>query len=753
MNMRFIEKSLPVQHLNAVAMAEGNAKKPVYQMHKWWARRLGSVFRMITLSVFSTNKDSEKAIWNKFCDGASLRGKLVLDPFMGGGTTIVEALRLGCKVIGVDINPVAWFVTKKEIEPVDLTELDAVFNRLEQTAGKVIKQYYSTKCPRGHDADVMYFFWVKVVECKSCSSTIKLFPNYELSRRDHINVVLCRRCLQVIETVGHDPNTKCPECGDIFDPRKGISGKGVFHCPDCGVQERVLDAVERNGARLDVELHAIEGYCDICGRFFKRSDIEDIALWKRAKREFEISRDKLLIPHQAIPTEGRSDPRPINHGYFYFWQMFNERQLLCLSILLEEIMKISDLNIRELMLIAFSDCLDANNMFCKYEIEWHKISLFFGLHAYHPIERPTENNVWGTEYGRCTFVKCFKKVRRAKAFCQNPHERLIDTRGNRFSKRTGTERIEGRLVETFTDLKKNDKTALLKCQSSENLLFLPSKSVDAVITDPPYFDNVQYSELADFFYVWLRIGLKDYYPWFQPELSSRSDEIVKNDKLGKTTDLFNQGLLKVFMECHRVLKDDGVMVFTFHHNKLWAWESVGQILLDAGFYISASPIVRSEGKSGFHSSEGNIRYDCVLVCRKRPSSWTDWTWSALKEHILKDAILWARRTLQSGMLMTEVDIFTIIMGKTIEYYTKAFPDVRDHHKPIALSEALKEMKDFADHVTENSRPEQIPLSKSYTKKADQLTLFVKESRAKYGGRARKAKRHWVSSPIQKINKN
>jgi len=78
--------------------------------------------------------------------------------------------------------------------------------------------------------------------------------------------------------------------------------------------------------------------------------------------------------------------------------------------ILEEILKIPDTNIRELMLIAFSDCLDANSMFCKYEIQWHKISLFFGLHAYHPIERPTENNIWGTEYGRGTFIKCFEKV-------------------------------------------------------------------------------------------------------------------------------------------------------------------------------------------------------------------------------------------------------------------------------------------------------------------------------------------------------
>jgi adenine-specific DNA methylase len=728
--MKFIEKTMPVEYLNAVAMAEGNAKKPVYQMHKWWARRLGSVFRMITLSAFNDERELDNDIWHKFCNGANLNGPIVLDPFMGGGTTIVEALRLGCKVIGVDINPVAWFTTKKEIEPVDLADLDSTFKKLEKRAGNFIKRYYRTKCPHNHDAEVMYYFWVKVAKCNSCESHVKLFPNYELSRRDHINVILCPHCLQTIETVGYDPKTQCPECDKVFDPREGVSSRGIFCCPKCGKEQRILDTINENGRRLDVELHALEGYCNSCGRFFKRVDSDDLALWEQAKRKYKKNENKLLIPRQKIPTEGRSDPRPVNHGYIYFKDMFNERQLLCLSFLLEEILKIPDTNLRELMLIAFSDCLDANNMFCKYEIEWHKISLFFGLHAYHPIERPTENNIWGTEYGRGTFVKCFEKVRRAKVFCKNPHERLPVSNNKRFSKLTGNERIEGNIVQSFDKLRRVDQAALLRCDTAENLSFIPNKTVDAVITDPPYFDNIQYSELADFFYVWLRLGLKNLYPWFNPELSSRSNEIIQNERMGKTIEFFNEGLTRVFTECRRVLKDKGLLIFTFHHNKLWAWESVGKILLDAGFYISATPIVRSEGKSGFHSSKGNIRYDCILVCRKRPSKWDIDSWVSLKELILKDSITWTKRTLKSGMLITEVDVFTIIMGKTIEYYTKAFPNIKHHNELITLAEALHEMKEFAEHVTESAQPEQPLVSKYYAKKAEQLTLFIRESREK-----------------------
>jgi adenine-specific DNA methylase len=743
--MRFIEKTLPVEYLNPVAMAEGNSKKPVYQLHKWWARRLGSVFRAVTLATFMPADESEHSVWQKFCEGANLSGKVILDPFMGGGTALVEALRLGCKVIGVDINPVAWFVTKKEVEPVDLDALNAAFAYLEQTVGAQIRDYYRTTGPDEHPAEVMYFFWVKVASCERCGSRVKLFPNYELSRREDLNISVCPQCLQIVETVGYSPKTTCHDCGMVFDPRKGVAGRGAFRCSECGHEQKLLEAVRSKGGALDVELHGLEGYSETCGRFFKRVDDADLARWRAAQAEFERRKDYLLFPRQVIPIKGRSDPRPANHGYAYFWQMFNARQLLCLSMLLEAILKLPDTNIRELILAAFSDCLDANNMFCKYEIEWHKISLFFGFHAYHPIERPTENNVWGTELGRGTFTKCFEKVRKAKVYCQNPHERLLNLRGQRYSKRTGNERIEGYGVRSFDELIHTDRAALLKSQSSEDMSFIPSKSVDAVITDPPYFDNVQYSELADFFYVWLRLALKDTYEEFEPDYSHRPREIVKNEKLGKTTDFFNQGLQQVLMECHRVLKDEGLLVFTFHHNKTWAWESIAQLLMNTGFYVSASPIVRSEGKSGFHSSEGNIRYDAVLVCRKRPSPYEALSWVSLKQQILADAVKWTRRTLDSGMAINTVDVFAIVMAKTLEHFTKATPQTANGIKPITIVEAIREMSELIDRVAQTPEGDEPQVNRSYRKKCIQLSLALAESRERFNGKGSKRQRLHVEA--------
>ncbi|RLC48365.1 MAG: hypothetical protein DRH70_01175 [Candidatus Coatesbacteria bacterium] len=671
MSMRYIERDLPVERLNPLALAEGNSKKPVYRMHKWWARRLGTVFRMITLAASVDAEESEAEIWSKFERGFDLERTVILDPFMGGGTTVVEALALGARVIGVDINPVAWFITKKEIEPVSLTELDRAFNRLENTAGKFIKKLYTTRCPAGHSAEVMYAFWVKSAVCSECGSRIRLFPNYELSRKNGSSVVVCPECLHLFDVAGPGSSrTRCPQCGYCFVPSKGVSGKGTFRCNVCGATQRVIDAVERRGGALDAQLFALEGYCNTCGRFFKRADSADIDLFERARALFREDRQKLLIPRQLIPVEGRSDPRPVNHGYRYFSQMFNERQLLCLGTLLSEIRKIPDRNVRELMLIAFSDCLDANNMFCKYEVQWHKISLLFGLHAFHPIERPTENNVWGARYGRSTFVKCYQKMRRAKAYWAEYSTLSTPKSTGGSSALEPAKAYQTRMESSFKGLMKARRGVLLKSQSSRELSFIPDASVDAVITDPPYLDNVQYSELADFFYVWLRLALKDSYACFRPELSSRADEMIQNDKMGKGASLFQDSLRDVFAECRRVLKSNGLLVFTFHHNRVTAWQRVAEAISGAGFYVSACPIVRSEGKSGFHSSEGNIRYDAVFVCRKGPSPEPRSPWPNVKTRIADDSADWVHRTLDSGLPVSKVDVFAILMAKSVEHFSR-----------------------------------------------------------------------------------
>lgn len=134
---RAIEVDFPIVEINRLAVPERNAFKPIYQMHKWFARRASCVFRAILLGTLKpalqpdgTPTDLMAEFYADHTNDPDTKDTVILDPFMGGGTTVVEALRLGCRVIGIDLNPVAWFIVKTEIEPVDLEALRAAYDRL-----------------------------------------------------------------------------------------------------------------------------------------------------------------------------------------------------------------------------------------------------------------------------------------------------------------------------------------------------------------------------------------------------------------------------------------------------------------------------------------------------------------------------------------------------------------------------------------------------------------------------------------------
>ncbi len=715
--MAYIEHDFPIEGLNKIAQKEGNAKKPIYQMHKWWARRLGSVFRMLILAAFAEDDIHPMELWRRFYTRNQLTverdGKrvppIILDPFMGGGTTIVEALRLGCKVIGVDLNPVAWFVTKKEIEPVDLDALDEAFKQLQKTVSPKILHYYRTTCPLGHEADVMYVFWVKKVTCVGCGQEVRLFPSFRLASKGEQHTVFCPQCYRIFQVTSLEDETECDECGHAFVPAKGYSKRGYYTCPACGQRERVLDAVRRKEGPPEAEMFALEYYCPTCEREgydrrgYKPVTAEDLALFAEAKAEFERRKHELPYPRQKIPVEGRSDPRPVNHGYQYWHQMFNERQLLCLGMLLEEILWIADENLRELMLVAFSNCLDGNNMLARYHLTGRKLEEMFSRHAFWPNPCPAENNVWGTKFGKGSFARRFGLVRRAKQYAARPFER-----DGKVKRRTG-DVVAAELVDDLA-LLQSDGNALLKTQTAEDLSFIADGSVDVVVTDPPYCDNVMYAELADFFYVWLRLALKDKYPVFQPAFVPKAREIVKNEAQGKDEDFFFRGLTRAFRECNRVLKDDGLFVFTFHHAQTWAWKAVLNSILEAGFYVTCVYPVHAEMKTSTHIMEGGISYDIPFVCRKRGGDGQPVGWEALKDEIYFAAQESVERLKTSRRAISDADLFVIAMGRCLELYSKHWPNVLKEGQRVDVDQAVEDLDGLVDSLIKSYELKLLPAS-------------------------------------------
>lgn len=153
-----LEVDFPIAPINALSKLEGNAGKPIYQMSKWWARRRSSIFRAMLIAAGTEAPDNPeeaaKLVWDHYyCNhqkAGSFRKLRVLDPFMGGGTTLVEGSRLGFKVTGVDLNPVAWFIVKNELACSDPTQVKAFFDEIEAEVKPQIQPFYTTTCPRGH---------------------------------------------------------------------------------------------------------------------------------------------------------------------------------------------------------------------------------------------------------------------------------------------------------------------------------------------------------------------------------------------------------------------------------------------------------------------------------------------------------------------------------------------------------------------------------------------------------------------------
>lgn len=710
--MKYIEKDFPIKGVNKIAKKATYYKRPIYQIHKWWARRLGCVFRAIILSSFIDAGSEESELWRKYYQSEEFEGKLVLDPFMGGGTTVVEALRLGCNVIGMDLNPVAWFVTKKEIESVNLKKMDEKFKQLKENVGKEIKKYYKTLCPKcAYQVDVMYVFWVRKAKCVSCGTEVPLHKNFRLGRKNDVNFLFCPSCGEIFKDKHYKEDVNCPSCGENFIPSKGYTRRGGYYvCPNCGQKEEILTSIRRREKKPKKEMFAIQYYCEHCEeKSYKKPSKEDKALYEEAKKEFEEKRKELmgnLIPDQEIPP-GYNTKQARNFFFRYFWQMFNKRQLLCLSSLLRELLKIKDKNIREFFLLTFSDCLNANNMFCKYNTQARKLEPLYGRQVYWPPMTPIENNLWGTKYGRGSFENYYKKTRRGKEFAKSPYERKVSN--DETEKIYPNDKIKGKTVEEIREVTKGKRKALLKAQTSEDLSFIPDSSIDAVITDPPYYDNIMYSEIADFFYVWLHLGLKQEYKYFEGGSSPRSREIIKNPARWSNSDkaekFYVRGLTRVLKECRRVLKDEGLMVFTFHHEETEAWASTLEAILESGFQIKATYPIQAEGKRG--AKLGNITYDVIVVCEKQKKE-KSVSWEKLKDEIYRKIEKLVSQIRKSDRGLSDIDLFVVAMGKGEEYYSKYYPNVLKNGEKISVREAIRDIQDFVQPLVKTIYSKELP---------------------------------------------
>lgn len=669
-----LESEFPIVEISQIAEQESWRKeinRPIYHIHKWWATRLGSVFRAITLAALSPPGIDT---WKSFYERHRFAGKVVLDPFMGSGTTLGEAVKLGAKAIGCDINPVSTFMVRQAFTRVQEVELRAAFARLEQQVATKIRRYYQTRDPQtGELIPVLYFFWVKTVTTPD-GETVPLLSRYVFAqdaypKKKPMAQIICQKCWLVIENWYDATDIVCPHCAHRFNPQEGPAS-GQYVTTKNGSRYRIKDLLPSDGRPLAHHLYAMLALRPDGKKVYLPVRDEDLSLY--AEAEAMLQREDLPLPTLAV-RPGHNTDQARGYNYTYWRDFFNARQLLCLGLLLRAILEIEDEAIQEQMLCLFSSTLEFNNLFCSYKGEGTgAVRHMFSNHILKPERTPLENSVWGTDKSSGTFSTLFdSRLIRAKRYLDKPFE--IAFENDLLGQRSGTRKvvasdpIQAQCVASWDELRTTDR-GILVLNGNSSRLPVPNRSVDAVITDPPYFDFVHYSELSDFFFAWLSPALKSRYPCFSREDSSDKGEVQHKDPRA-----FARQLSSVFSECCRVLKDDGVLVFSFHHSRAEGWAAIYEAIASAGLAIVAAHPVHAElrAASPKTAAKNPISLDAILVCKKRTPACAI---QLDQRAIINGSIALTNRLLTAGMSISSADRFVIVASQTLVALSNAEAD-------------------------------------------------------------------------------
>ncbi|NOS70407.1 MAG: adenine-specific DNA methylase [Verrucomicrobia bacterium] len=617
---RLIElDAFPFEFISQLAEMESWRKevyRPIYHIHKWWAKRLGSVFRGILLG--SALPDSENLV-EAFYRQHDFTGLMVFDPFMGSGTTIGEAHKLGFTALGRDINPVACESVRVSLGPLNRDALMKAFGQLSASVGERIRALYQTADAEGHVCDALYFFWVKTLPCPACSANVDLFPTYIFvrnaypDRKPEVRVV-CPECAGIFAADVNDEKSRCPHCQHDFDLHSGPASGASATCRKCHHVFPIAKTAKAIGHPPAHRMFAKLVLNSSGEKLYLPVTRKDELAYQRCSEE--LHRSKLPLPTLEL-KDGYNTRQVLNYAYRSWREFFNDRQLLALGWLHAAILELPDDATRAALRTVFSGVLEFNNMFASYKGEGTgAIRHMFAHHILKPERVPIEGNVWGTSKSSGSFSTLFKsRLLRAIEYHAAPFELEIErTNGSSNGKRVfgGSAPFSGRVETKWPPPPKPASRAIyLSCGSSAST-GLADASVDLVVTDPPFFDNVHYSELADFFFAWQQLGPS---PFVGKRSTTRHVEEVQDT----SAEQFAAKLSAVFAECCRVLREDGLLVFTYHHSRMDGWTSLADAVVGAGFSLVNCHPVKSEMSVAAPKSQTKepIQLDVVLVCRKQ----------------------------------------------------------------------------------------------------------------------------------------
>ena len=562
--------------------------------------------------------------------------------------------------------------------------------------------------------------------------------------------------IRLLEVRGTLPEeVTCPETKVTFKPEVGtVPKRSNYACGACGTVQDVLATVKVSGKTGPMAAYAVQGYAPkrdeagkpYSGRFFAPYDAAHAKQYDAAFTEWKARKDSDLkdywprsaVPYGFMTGMANGDIRE-GHGFTHWWTMFNPRQLLVHAQLLKAIVEVGtyDWSVREFVLGAFQQYLRNQSLFTLWNVQGDKLEPQFANNNYHPKSTVVENCVFPA-LGRGNWASSTEGILEGRDWAIQPWE-AVSIEALKRRDPVLADQLSGKSEKVFPGDPVLD--VAVHQGSSTDLAQLESGSLDLVITDPPFGGLLHYSELSDFFYVWLRLALKGKYPQiFGAEYTPKSLEAVANRaREPEDPDGFYQRLLtQCWREAHRLLKPSGILAFTFHHSEDEPWVAVLESLFDAGYYLEATYPIRSDetkGEGEFGSK--TIEYDIIHVCRKRTEEPKPVSWGRMRREVMADV-----RQLQAMLEnhakegLPAADIQVIRRGTAVEYFSRHYGKVYgDEGRAISVKDALVGINQLIDEDADKGKEvppvNAEPMTRQFLRTFDSKTEIARDQLQKF----------------------
>ena len=648
--------------------------------------------------AFTYAPDKEDKKWPELAKGFSFDDLSILDPTAGGGSIPFEAERLGLSTISNDLNPVSALILKATVEwpgrygSALLEEFRQLTRDFVCRAGPKYERVFPEE-PEG--VRIEGYLWARTITCSYCDGLVPLSPNWRLTP-DGTGV-------RLKPLLASGPGTPGRVCSFAIvesagEQSSGTVARGDGTCPysDCG---RVIAGDEikaqAQAGNMGEQLYAV---------VYKKRVVKTLKSGKRGKdkwvRGYRAPRpeddnsaeiqarltEKLpewealdIVPSETIP-DGNKTTEPQRYGMKIWRDLFSPRQLLCHGTSVEVFREMLDADRAEgklneirqaaygYLALTVDTLLNYNNRAGRWDNTTGRVRSIFDRHDFafvwsYAEMAPLVSGV-GYDWAIEKTVKCIREL-----------VSLVRPEENAGS---------ANLFDSGVAAEYTPPPITITCKPGDSLDHIEDGSIDVVVMDPPYYDNVMYAELSDFFYVWLKRTAGHVFPeLFRRHLTDKDNEAVANparfqgqkgakNLAGRD---YQERMAAIFAECHRTLKPGGVMTLMFTHKAAGAWDALTKGLMEAGFIITASWPINTEAAGSLHIKDKAAANSTIfLVCRPRPEdiqAETDLYWEDV-EPLVAEAVRTRVKEFQDAGI-AGVDLYLASFGPALEEFSRHWP--------------------------------------------------------------------------------